>query len=89
MANWLQKTFNLPQNASKSGNLPMQAGKPSLPPLPQNLPNATVIYGIGAGLLFVAAFFLLAAGRWFPGLLVIILGACLTGFALHLLKHQD
>jgi hypothetical protein len=56
---------------------------------PQALPNSTVIYGIGASLLFVATFFLIASGRWFPALIVFALGACLVGFALHLLKHQD
>lgn len=80
----------------KARNLPVQARAGHLPGHPlkkgmgaQNLPNATVIYGIGASLLFVSSFSLLLAGRWVPGGAVFVLGGCLTGFALHLLKHQD
>jgi len=53
------------------------------------LPNATVIYGIGASLLFVASFSLLMTQKWLPGFLVLFIGGCLVGFALHLYKHQD
>jgi hypothetical protein len=96
MGNWLQKVLSLSTQAPKSGSLPA-ARKSSLPaqPLtaglqkPKSLPNATVIYGIGASLLFAAAFLMILQGRWFTGLLVFILGCGLTGFALHLLKHQD
>ena len=86
MAGWLQK-FISPPAVRKNANLPATPFKPS--PQPQNLPNATIIYGIGASLLFVAAISLLMAGRWFPAIIVFALGACLTGFALHLMKHQD
>lgn len=55
----------------------------------KGLPNATIIYGIGAGLLFVRSLFLFVEGRWFLGGVVFIVGCCFTGFALHLLKHQD
>jgi len=88
MANWLQKIINPPAVTSKSGHLPTQPGKHE-PVLPQSLPNATIIYGVGAALMFVASFFLLLSWRWFPALIVFALGACLTGFALHLMKHQD
>ncbi len=96
MKGWLQK-IGLPakqqtnrsvQARSASNNLPAQ---PTPPPvaLPQSLPNATIIYGIGASLMFVAAFFLLLSARFFPAFAVFVIGLCLTGFALHLLKHQD
>ena len=88
MANWLQKIIYPPAVIPKSGNLPTQGNRAS-PQDPQNLPNATIIYGIGAALLFVASFFRLIGGRWFPAFVVFALGCCLTGFALHLLKHQD
>jgi hypothetical protein len=87
MANWLEK-IKLPPALMQKNNLPVQNGQPSTP-TPQNLPNATVIYGIGASLLFAASFFLLIGGRWFSSFIVFALGLCLTGFALHLLKHQD
>jgi len=97
MQGWLQKILNPPTQTRKSSNLPVQTrngnlpaqGQRPTPPLPQNLPNATIIYGIGASLLFVSAFFLLLSARWFPAFVVFALGVCLTGFALHLLKNQD
>ena len=93
---WLQKILT-PPAPQKTGSLPVvrkNAGLPAQPlppgaPQPQNLPNATIIYGVGASLLFVAAFSLLIAQRWFSALIVLAVGACLMGFALHLFKHQD
>jgi hypothetical protein len=95
--NWLKIILKPTAIAPKSPSLPVQQRSGALPAQPNRtqaakpapLPNATVIYGIGASLLFVAAFFLIVAGRWFPALVVFALGVCLTGFALHLLKHQD
>ena len=87
MAGWLQKVFTPPAVSQKINNLPALELKPQ--EKHQALPNATVIYGIGASLLFVASFFLMRTGRWFAALAVFALGICLVGFALHLLKHQD
>jgi hypothetical protein len=94
MANWLQKLLPPPAVSPKTGKaMVSRTDKPlaplAAPPPPQSLPNATIIYGIGASLLFVSSFFLLLEGRWVPAITVFALGACLTGFALHLLKHQD
>jgi hypothetical protein len=79
---------------SKTGvpGLPVVPARPATRrPVQQEkaLPNATVIYGIGASLMFGASFLLLIHRRFLPALVVFILGACLLGFALHLLKHQD
>ena len=95
MVGWLQKILPPaapPQGKSRAvqamnGKLPASSGRP-VPPT-ASLPNATIIYGIGAGVLGVAALSLMLAGRWFPGFLVFVLAACLLGFALHLLKHQE
>jgi len=73
----------------RTGALPAQQVRRTQPAPNASLPNATVIYGIGASFMFVAAVSLLLAGRWFPALGVFALGACLLGFALHLLKHHD
>gem|GEM_PF-797839 len=98
MGGWLQKILTSSAPTRRSGSLPIQSSKtghlPAQPLSPQRskpetLPNATVIYGIGASIMFVASFSLLLAGRWFPGSVVFVLGGCLMGFALHLLKHQD
>jgi protein-S-isoprenylcysteine O-methyltransferase Ste14 len=98
MAGWLQnllvsppkgkRTPSVPAQVRQSVHLPAQPMKAAYQQ-PQGLPNATVIYGIVASLLFVSSFFLVMGGRWFPGIVVFSLGVCLTGFALHLLKHQD
>jgi hypothetical protein len=98
MGGWMQKILGTEVQMKNAGNLPVQASSPknlpaqllkAAPPLPQALPNATVIYGIGASLLFVASFSLFWAGRWFSGFWVMACGVCLLGFALYLLKHQD
>ena len=93
---WLQKIIT-PPAIKKTGSMPVVRKGGALPaqPLrqsvqqPQNLPNATIIYGIGASLLFVASVSLLFSGRWFLSLIVFAVGGCLMGFALHLFKHQD
>lgn len=96
MAGWLQNPF---KTGPKAKSVERQAvarrqqtapARPA-PPLPAaaNLPNATIIYGVGAALLFVAAFFLLLSGKWFSSIEVFAIGAVLMGYAVHLLKHQD
>ncbi|MDR3450767.1 MAG: hypothetical protein P4M15_13660 [Alphaproteobacteria bacterium] len=87
MANEVQKKPSLPaKNAQGKAVAASQAGVTAPA---QSLPNATIIYGIGASLLFVASLFLLLQGRWFTGFLTILVGGCLVGYALHFLKHQD
>jgi hypothetical protein len=83
MPNEIQKTQTPPAVVEEKGDLvvALPEGKPGAV-----LPNATVIYGIGASLLFVVAASLAHAGRWFAGALVFALGCCLTGFALQLMK---
>ncbi|MFA5040573.1 MAG: hypothetical protein WC464_02945 [Bdellovibrionales bacterium] len=95
MGNWLQRILvpakgakKSPPQVRKSGKVPAHPSKKAAP-MPKDLPNATVIYGIGASLLFVASFSLAMEGKWIPSLLVFFLGICLIGFALHLFKHQD
>ena len=89
MGDWLQK-FSLPPAVLRKGsNLPVLEISAQQQKAQQGLPNATVVYGIGASLLFGASFFMLRAGLWFVALVVFALGGCLVGFALHLLKHQD
>lgn len=103
MKDWLQKILTprvplAPDSRPSSTSVPVVKPNDSLPaqplarkttPQPTDLPNATVIYGIGASFLFVAAFFTLVNGRWFTALGIFALGMCLVGFALHLLKHRD
>ena len=77
-------------------SVPKKSGKTSLttpstnePLKQQPLPNATIIYGIGASLFFIVALSSLLSGKVFTGSMLLLIGGCLMGFALHLLKHQD
>ncbi len=55
----------------------------------KNLPNATIIYGIGAsGLLVVGFYTMFVLANWFTGLLLLVLGCSLIGYALYFLRHQ-
>lgn len=79
-----------PQNPKASDS------KPALKKTPykgfrllKDVPNATVIYGLGASLFFIASFSLLSRRLWFSSFLVLLIGGCLAGFAHYFLKHQE
>jgi hypothetical protein len=94
MSKGLQKNTGNKSQA-RSGSLPTFV-KQSVPAiqntwrqleLTKGLPNATIIYGGGAGALFAAALYLLAKKHWMDGLLTMLPATALLGLALHLLKH--
>ena len=95
MASWLEKMKTSVVGQKKSAVPAVQ--KKSLPTkassapaqAPKTLPNATIVYGIGASLLFALSYSMMVGHFWLPGLTVFALGICFAGFALHLLKHQD
>jgi len=99
MGNWLQRMAGLPQKTSgrrvqsrSSNGGAVQSAGSSKPPAREakgELPNASIVYGIGSGLLFLDSFFLLVENRWFVGLVVFFLGGCLAAFAFHFLKYRD
>ena len=89
MANWLEKRPNLPDIVRKTGNFLSSPPKNGVPQPPKPLPNATIVYGIGASLLFAASVVLALSGKWLSAFTIFVIGVCLLGFALHLLKHQD
>ncbi len=95
MTNWLQKIISTPLKvASSKSRLPAKTG--------QNrnavqvggvnkkaaLPNASIIYGIAASVLFVIAVFSFLSGAWITGLLIFLPLGCFVGFAVHFIKHQ-
>ncbi|MDD3028806.1 MAG: hypothetical protein PHS57_00785 [Alphaproteobacteria bacterium] len=88
MKNIVKKLF-LPAIQNKRGKTSLTTPSAKTPQPPQSLPNATIIYGIGASLFLVIALSLLLSGKLFSGAVLGFIGACLIGFALHLLKHQD
>jgi hypothetical protein len=98
MGGWLQKILastgaekkpgKLPASRAKTNQVPASRNKP-LPKKTEDLPTATVIYGIGASLVFVDCFSLFLSGHWVLGILVFFIGGCLSGFALFHLKYRD
>lgn len=53
------------------------------------IPNASLIYGVAAALLFSVALYLLFTGSWLNSFLVLVIAGALFGFALHYLRHPD
>ncbi len=62
---------------------------PSAGQMPAELPNATIIYAVGAAALFTVALFHLFTGDWVVGLLLFLPAGVLMGFALHYLRYHD
>jgi hypothetical protein len=84
-----------PSSTTSARHLPVVRKSTPLPARMQaqgpagKLPNASVIYGIGASVLFVLAVFFLFKGILLTGALLIILAGCLAGYALHFLRYQE
>jgi hypothetical protein len=82
-------TPKLPLLDVKSGVLPglfRQLGKEVKGQAGQ-LPNASIVYAVGAGLLFAVALYSLFTGAWFTALILLIPAGALVGFALHYLSY--
>jgi tetrahydromethanopterin S-methyltransferase subunit B len=52
----------------------------------ENIPNASMVYGIAAAILFAIALYYFFTGLWFTGLLVLILAVALFGYALFFIR---
>ena len=55
----------------------------------ENIPNASLIYGIASAVLFAISLYYLFTGTWFNGFLIFVLGAAMFGYALHFLQNPD
>lgn len=53
------------------------------------IPNASLIYGVGAAGLMVFAVYHLLVGQWVTFFLLMVLAVCLFGFAYHFLRNPD
>ncbi len=53
----------------------------------KEIPNASIIYSIGAGCLFAFFLYFLFTGAWFTALLLLFPAFVLSGFALYYLRH--
>ncbi len=92
MARWLDR-FLPPPTGKKPGLPSVEARRPGLPtqPLvaaPDQLPNASLVYGVAAAVLLVLCLYFLFTGRWFTGLILLLPTACLFGFAVHFIRHH-
>ncbi|MDD3182871.1 MAG: hypothetical protein PHD48_08735 [Alphaproteobacteria bacterium] len=88
-------------NDSKKGNKGIKGGLPSLivrsggmldslrrtvAPQKENIPNASLIYGVASAILFAIALYYLFTGLWFTAILVMIVAGALFGYALVYLR---
>jgi len=55
----------------------------------EQLPNATIVYGVAASALIVIALCFFMKSVWVTGFLVLLPAACFLGFALYFLKHAN
>lgn len=53
----------------------------------ENLPNASLIYGIAAAALLVFSLFFFFTGSWVTGGLLLFLAGCFLGYALFFLRY--
>jgi hypothetical protein len=83
MANWLQKITE----GGKKQNLPTLSTPQPPKGAPKKLPNASIIYGLAAGLFGAGSIYFLFTGAWFTGFMVLFLAACFLGYAVHFLKN--
>lgn len=52
-----------------------------------NIPKASLVYGIGAAVLLGIALYYLFTGAWFTALLILVLAAGLFGYAVAFIKY--
>ncbi len=98
---WLDKIFSPPSGRGRKVNLPsLDVRDIKLPAIfsgesgskyPQggDLPNATLIYGVGSAVLFTAALYFLFTGGWLTFFLLLFPAGALLGFALYYLRHSS
>lgn len=96
---WLETFFpraskgrraNLPSLDLRGVRLPaVWASFSAQPKGKQELPNASLIYGIGASGLFVYALYSFFTGSWLTAVLLLFPAGALFGFALHFLRHPS
>lgn len=53
------------------------------------IPNASLIYGVAASILFAIALYNFFTGVWFTGLLLLVLAVALFGYALVYLRFSE
>ena len=91
MSGWLSRLLPPPPGTARR-NVPVVRSSnnlgrnPAPKPIINGLPNASVIYGVGAGIFLMAAMVFFAHGTWFSGLIVLFMAGCFLGYAVYFLK---
>ena len=97
MAQWLQKLLGLPDKPGTGTNLTVRNDssgalgpvrqKPEWQQVKGGIPNASLIYGATAILLFAVSIYHLFHGRYLIAFLVLFLVACFVGYAWYFYKN--
>ena len=74
------RNVKLPDVFERLGKPAVSSGK---------LPNASIVYAVGAGMLFAFALYSFFTGAWFTALILLIPAGALVGFALHYLSYPS
>lgn len=78
---------NLPSLDVRMGRV-VQAVRKAVEGREENIPNAALIYGVAAAILFTIALYYLFTGLWLTGVLVLVLAVALFGYALVFLRYS-
>ncbi len=96
MANWLERLLPPPKGSGKSTQLPVVGRKRPVAeygrsPLSESskVPNASLIYGVGASVLMVMSLYFLFQGQWFTALVIMFPAICLFAFAMYFVRHAS
>lgn len=81
------KNRNLP-SAFRKGQIPVYFQQIE-PGQSGAIPNASLVYGIGAAILFGVALFFTLSGSVGTGLLIFIPSVCLFGYAVHFMRYSS
>ncbi len=99
MSGWLERLR--PGHGVSKSPPPLPVVKPTHAPVPAmprlqasprkdgQIPNASLVYGIGAAVLVALALYFLVTGLWLSGLILLFPAGCLFGFALHFLRYKE
>lgn len=96
MANWLDKVSSSSKGLRTSAQLPAlgrkrpvaEYGRPS-PAEASKIPNASLIYGLGATVMMVMSLFFMFEGQWVTSLVILFPAVCLFGYAMYFVRYTN
>lgn len=81
-----KKKINLP-SLDVRGQIPAVFSGAEKKTLLEGIPNASLIYGVGASFLFVSSLYSLFTGSWFTAFLLLFPAGALFGYAVLFIRH--